>query len=385
MASLYQKKNLAWVISFYSNPTTRKQVFIGMVNERVATRIKEKVDAILECLSSGVPFDESIKKWVASIADSPLTKNLISAGLLKAQTSQNIKELIEGYIAKRLDVKKTTLKHMEDSKNRILKFFPATTIINTITKGLAEDFKLYLLAEYAGATTGRTLKAAIQFFEYAVKCGSLFENPFKKIRIPSQTNEEKMFFVDGVTSLRILEACSTTQKKLVFAFARLGGLRIPSELIELKWEHIDWAQGRFLVHSPKTEHHSGKGKRLVPLFPELRKILEEAFAEKKDEDIFVCGRARRVSINLRTELMKTLHKIGVKPWPKLFSNLRSSRETELVDNFPLHVVTKWIGHTPEVAKMHYLQLLEKHWGSAASTETVYQTLPPPIPKEIPEF
>ena len=79
---------------------------------------------------------------------------------------------------------------------------------------------------------------------------------------------------------------------------------------------------------------------------------------------------------------KTLKKIGVKPWPKLFSNLRSSRETELVDNFPLHVVTKWIGHTPEVAKMHYLQLLDKHWNSAATTETLYQSLP--TEKENPE-
>ena len=94
MASLYRKKNLAWVISFYTTPTTRKQVFIGMVNERVATRIKEKVDAILECLSSGVPFDDSIKKWVASIADTPLAKNLTSAGLLKVQFSQNLKTFL---------------------------------------------------------------------------------------------------------------------------------------------------------------------------------------------------------------------------------------------------------------------------------------------------
>ena len=95
MASLYRKKNLAWVISFYTTPTTRKQVFIGMVNERVATRIKEKIDAILECLSSGVPFDDSIKKWVLSIADTPLVKNLTSAGLLKAQLSQNLKTFLE--------------------------------------------------------------------------------------------------------------------------------------------------------------------------------------------------------------------------------------------------------------------------------------------------
>ena len=383
MASLYQKKNSAWVISFYSNPTTRKQVFIGMVNERVATRIKEKVDAILECLSSGAPFDDSIKKWVSSIADSPLAKNLTSAGLLKAQTSQNLKALIDGYIALRSDVKENTRKHMQSSKKRMLAFFSEDTALSTVTKGNAEEFRIYLLANYAGATAGRTLKAAIQFFDYAVDCGTLFENPFKKVKIPRQTNEENMFFVDGATALRVIEASSSMHKKLVFAFARFGGLRIPSEIVELRWEHIYWEQGKFLVHSPKTEHHEGQGKRMVPLFPELRKILEQAFAEKKAEDIFVCGQVRSGDLNLRTGLLKTLKKIGVKPWPKLFANLRSSRETELVDNFPLHVVTKWIGHTPEVAKMHYLQLLDRHWNSAVTTETLYQSLP--TVKENPEL
>lgn len=375
MASLYQRKDLAWLISFHTSPTNRKQIFLGILNERVATRIKEKVDAILECLSSGAPFDDSIKKWVSSIADSPLAKNLINAGLIKVQASQNLKALIDEYIVLRSDVKENTRKHMQSCKNRMLAFFPEDTALNTVTKGNAEAFRIHLLSTYAGATAGRTLKAAIQFFEYAVDCGTIFKNPFKKIKIPRQTNEENMFFVDGATALRVIEASSSMHKKLVFAFARFGGLRIPSEIVELRWEHIYWEQGKFLVYSPKTEHHEGQGKRMVPLFPELRKVLVQAFAEKKAEDIFVCGQVRSGDLNLRTGLLKTLKKIGVKPWPKLFANLRSSRETELVDNFPLHVVTKWIGHTPEVAKMHYLQLLDRHWNSAVTTETLYQSLP----------
>ena len=37
-----------------------------------------------------------------------------------------------------------------------------------------------------------------------------------------------------------------------------------------------------------------------------------------------------------------MHKIkraGLTPWPKLFQNLRSTRETELAETFPLHVMT----------------------------------------------
>ena len=34
-------------------------------------------------------------------------------------------------------------------------------------------------------------------------------------------------------------------------------------------------------------------------------------------------------------------------WPKLFQNLRSRRETELAEQFPMHVVCSWIGRRSE--------------------------------------
>jgi hypothetical protein len=45
-------------------------------------------------------------------------------------------------------------------------------------------------------------------------------------------------------------------------------------------------------------------------------------------------------------------------------NLRSTRETELVEKFPMHVVTAWLGNSPDIAKKHYLQLTEEHFQRA---------------------
>ena len=53
-------------------------------------------------------------------------------------------------------------------------------------------------------------------------------------------------------------------------------------MLTLEWTDVDWERGRFLAHSPKTEHHPGKATRVVPLFPELRTILNEA-CEAADE------------------------------------------------------------------------------------------------------
>jgi glutamate synthase domain-containing protein 2 len=55
------------------------------------------------------------------------------------------------------------------------------------------------------------------------------------------------------------------------------------------------------------------------------------------------------------------------PWPKPWQNLRSSRETELTEDFPLHVVTAWSGNTEAVAKRHYLQVTEDHFSKAAKS------------------
>src|SRR5207248_3733559 len=55
------------------------------------------------------------------------------------------------------------------------------------------------------------------------------------------------------------------------------GLRCPSEVLSLKWEHVNFGTARMTVPSCKTEHHPGKDYRTVPIFAELRPYLEEAF------------------------------------------------------------------------------------------------------------
>ena len=57
--------------------------------------------------------------------------------------------------------------------------------------------------------------------------------------------------------------------------------------------------------------------------------------------------------------MSLLRKIGAAPWPRLFHNLRASRETELRGAFPSHVVCRaWIGNSERIAAAHYLQVTD---------------------------
>jgi hypothetical protein len=71
--------------------------------------------------------------------------------------------------------------------------------------------------------------------------------------------------------------------------------------------------------------------------------------------------------HLRTGLLRILRRAGVEPWPRLYQNLRSSRETELAETFPIHVVAEWLGNSPKTALAHYTQVTEDHFQRAAKS------------------
>ena len=134
---------------------------------------------------------------------------------------------------------------------------------------------------------------------------------------------------------------------LIFALARYGGLRCPSEVLLVRWSDIDWEHERIVVRSPKTEHHPGRESRTIPIFPRLRPYLEDAqeLAAKGDE--YVISRYRGSNANLRTQLTRIIKRAGLTPWPKLFQNLRSTLQTELTEQFPEYVVCEWIGNSEQ--------------------------------------
>ena len=136
------------------------------------------------------------------------------------------------------------------------------------------------------------------------------------------------------------------------------------------------------VDSPKTEHHPGGAFRIVPIFPELRPYLESSWDAAESGAVYVVPeRFRRAalkagvwrSVNLRTTFEKIVKRAGLHPWPKLFQNLRSSRETELMEEFPSHVVVSWIGNTAPVALRHYLQVTDEHFARAVAGKHPFST------------
>ena len=112
---------------------------------------------------------------------------------------------------------------------------------------------------------------------------------------------------------------------MIFALCRYGGLRCPSEVLKLTWGDISWEQSRMLVHAPKTEHHADKATRLVPLFPELREVLEEGFraARHEQEEVTISSfpliTRYQHSSNLRTQFERLIKRAGTEALAKAVS------------------------------------------------------------------
>ncbi len=126
-------------------------------------------------------------------------------------------------------------------------------------------------------------------------------------------------------------------------------------------DDIAWDTGRLTVRSPKTARHQGHAVRLVPICPELRSILVEAYEQAAVGDKLILPRMLTGAANLRTTFTKIITRSGHKPWPRLFQNLRASCATDWVKKYPNHVVAKWLAHSPMIAATHYLQARERHF------------------------
>jgi integrase len=334
----------------------------------VAQGVSGKLQDLLNAVALGMSPDPGVLRWLELLSDDFHGK-LADAGLVESRTPQagmTLGAFLSEYIGGRVDVKASTRAVFERTRNHLLAHFGADKPLHAITEGDADAWRLYLVSQgLAPNTINRTSGIARQFFRAAVRRRLLRENPFAGLKTAVTGNKAREHFVSRQDAEKILQACPNTEWKLIFALARFGGLRTPSETLLLRWEDINWSENRMLVRSPKTEHHPGGESRLVPIFPELAPLLTLALAEAEPGPGFVIAKHRDTGANLRTYMLRILAKAGVKPWPKLFQNLRASRETELCETFPLHVVTSWLGNTARIAAKHYLQVTDEHFERAA--------------------
>jgi integrase len=368
MASISSDPQGNRTIQFVAGDGKRRTLRLGKAPMKVAESIKAKIEEMNSAAIAGHSITNEVAEWLGKIGDD-LHEKVAAIGLVPRRNRMTLGGFLDDWLKKREGAKPNSLKNYKQAIGKLVDFFGYDTTIHDVTPSKAENWMVHLVNGHAKATAGRILKFARQFFKTAMRDKLIAENPFVAISAPAQANEARKFFITKEVARHVLDTCPDAEWRLIFALARFGGIRIPSELMTLRWVDVNWEKDRILVHAPKTEHHDGGGMRFVPIFPELRPFLEEVFELANPGAEFVITKYRDPNCNLRTQLLRIIRRAGVQPWPKLFVNLRSSRETELAGEYPIHVVCKWIGNTERIAAKHYLQVTEDHFARAAKSGT----------------
>ncbi len=364
-------------ISFYLPDGRRPSLHLGKISKRNAEGVRDRIEELLACRLSGRAMEPALAAWVAELPDRIASK--LEAWELIAPRPERpdlaLEEYLTAYVARREDVTQRTHVNWQQTIRSLVDFFGAKRSIASISEGDAGDFARWLRtpkarglgkggAGLSEATARKRGANARQFFGDAVARELIPRNPFAVLKGSAGANKSREHFITREVAERVLAACPNQEWRLLFALARYGALRVPSEALLLTWGDFNWERNLFRVTAPKTERY-GRGERWLPIFRELRPYIDAAWdvAEKGQE--YVITRTRDSSANLRTGLRRIIMQAGETAWPRTWQNLRSSRATEMVAEYGPHLAAVWCGHSQLIAAKHYWQVRDEDIARAA--------------------
>jgi len=388
MASLCKDRNKAgdtlWRI-LIALDGKRQPIHLGQMPKRQAEGILRHIEQLASCRRDSSAPPEQTAVWLADV-DATLRARLMKLGLAAALAEPEpakpvltVGTLIASYRAtpawKRL---KPNTKVSKDYAFKLLKdHFGENHAAEEITSAGARGFYDQLLLPvdqggqgYAVATANTTVANIHALWGYAIDDEKLERNPFRKV--PRTSRKGNNSHVSASDSLKVLEEMPGTQGTLLFGLARWAGVRMPSEPKKLRWCDIDREREMMLIHAPKTERHEGRATRWVPIFPELKPLIQARYDEAEPGEEYVLPCLSGSAQSKATKMLKSaIKRAGVTPWPRLFHSLRATRQTELQRCNPSHVVCAILGNTEDVAQKHYLIVTDDDLQRAAHNQAQY--------------
>ncbi len=390
MATLAKQRNGSWKL-YLEHPQhgRRTSITLGKLSKRSAESLRLRVEQLLACRCSGTPWPPELARWVGELSDS-MQQKLARVGLVPPRVKTRLGSFLQQWLATRSHYKPSSQVVWRQVVRDLLKFFGQECLLEQIDRKQAEAFRHHLQQRGLSPTTiSKRLQVVRMIFRHAVQQELLEKSPFEHVRHHGGDPGRRRVYVPVGSIQKVLQACGDPWWQLLVVLARFAGLRTPSESLSLRWEDIHWEENRMLVHASKTAHLPGRGCRAVPLFPEVRFYLEQArnHAEPQAEYVFPEHLRRRAQgprgwngANLRTGLLRIIRRAGLEPWPRPWHNLRASCETDLVQQFPLPKVAKWIGNTAAVAMRHYVDVTDEDFRRAASGASRLATAPAGEPR-----
>ena len=363
MASITTRKNGSRFITFHNARGEPQYITLGKVPKRYAEAVKVRVEDLASAKLHGhAPADDTLR-WLRDLDDHVYGK-LAAVGLVAPRQALTLGAWVMQY----LDERKGELKAESHRKlgqtldklvgrpktadrDAVKGYFDPDVPLRQLTPQDAAEWRQWLRSQGLSEAAIKThIGNAKTIMREAVRRKLIEDDPFQHLKSgPTPSRYTRYVTPDEIA--RIIDACPNAEWKLLFGLARYAGLRIPSESHLLTWADVDWERGRLTVRSPKTERYAGHEQRLVPVTPNLMKLLLDRFTECGEDDQHL------VTIRGQGRIMRTVRAVcaraGVELWARLWQTLRQSCEKEWAMTFPQYAVSKWIGHSITVSGRHY--------------------------------
>jgi hypothetical protein len=349
----------------------RAKIFCAGLDKKQTQLVQSHVEQLVAARRSVTAIPPSTAAWVGDLKG-PLRDRLEALQLIipeKATSDITIVQYMERFIAALADKKPNTIRIYHRSLYFAKQFFGETRLTE-VTTGQARGFKAFLLSpertdggRTLGENTARKMICKLKtVLTAAVEEELITKNPFKVKGLSSSvsaSSKERERFIEQADVDSVIGSAPDDEFALIIALARYGGLRTPSEfpLLTHGSFKLSGDAPHFEVFAPKTGHCK-PDKRIVPVFPELLPYVEKvvSISRAKQGGFVFSDRYRTCTeANITNTMRRTIKKAGLQIWPKLWQNLRASRETELLRRFDIKDVCNWLGNTPAVALKHYLR------------------------------
>lgn len=217
-----------------------------------------------------------------------------------------------------------------------------------------QDIKEWLCSFDTINTRNHKLCAIKSFYEITVGM------PLKLDKIAFSKKDKKLPIVLSVDEIQsMFNVCENLKHKVILALLYSCGLRV-SELINLKWSHID--RSRMIINIIKAK---GNKDRQVMLTPELLPLLEKYYFEYKSKEYVLNGQFPKKQLQYTDrsvgEVVKQLSiKAGINK--RVYTHLmRHCSFTHMVENgTDINLIQKLAGHSKVSTTSIYLHISHNH-------------------------
>jgi integrase/recombinase XerD len=215
-----------------------------------------------------------------------------------------------------------------------------------------QSIKEWLLTFATINTRNHKLCAIKSFYEITVGM------PLKLDKIPFSKKDKKLPIVLSVDEIqRMFNACENKKHKVILALLYSCGLRV-SELINLKWVHID--RSRMIINIIQAK---GNKDRQVMLTPSIIPILESYYKEYRPKEYVLNGQFElKYSDRSVGEVVKQLAtKAGISNKRVYTHLIRHCSFTHLAEQgTDINLIQKLAGHNNVKTTNLYLHLSHNH-------------------------